>query len=163
MLCQAGANGIGAIARLRHKSAAAKIDEIKTRLKQQSDDLVQIADILEKRGAQTVAAMSDQVRDLLARSSDAADRFADLKVSLDDKVRAFDAASKQTGAVSAQLADALHTHKEMLDASVQRMTGYTEEVTAEITRRTTQMDVSADLLKNPPNPKVQHFLTRGEK
>lgn len=128
-------------------SSAARVEEIKNNLKQQSEDLTGIADLLDARSAKTVAELSEKMRDLLAFSTATADKFAELDIALNNRVQAFDSAVKQTAGVNTGLADSLIAHKDMLDASARRIAGYTAEVTAEITRQTTQMDVSADLLK----------------
>ena len=129
-------------------AASARVEEIKGELKQQSEDLAHIAELLENRSAATIESLSDRLRDIVAKSSAAADKFTELEIALGNKIQSFDNASKQTAAANTQLAETLDAHKDMLDDSIRRMTGYTEEVSAEITRRMTQMDVSADLLKS---------------
>ena len=129
-------------------AASARVEEIKGELKQQSEDLTHIAELLENRSAATIESLSDRLRDIVAKASAAADKFTELEIALGNKIQSFDNASKQTTAANTQLAETLDAHKDMLDDSIRRMTGYTEEVSAEITRRMTQMDVSADLLKS---------------
>lgn len=129
-------------------NASARLEETKAALKEQSDDLTGIADLLDTRAAETVLRLARLMEDALSQAGRVTDKVGELDISLTTRINALDMSAQRTVAANTALQEELERHKAMLDASADKMTTYTEEMTAEIARQTTQMDVSSELVKS---------------
>lgn len=129
-------------------NAAAKLEETKSLLKEQADDLTGIADLLDTRAAETVKRLSHLLEDTIGQTGKVVDQIQEIDTVLADKITTLDSSSQRAVVAGNTLREDLERHKSLLDASAQRVAAYAEELGAEITRRTTQMDISSELIKS---------------